>query len=505
MAVSRPVKKSDSTKSPVAASTSTSVATSATRSRFSNFTQTWIPEEYQVDAVEWLLSHNAAGLFADPGLGKTSIALSAFDQLNRDKVARRALVVAPLRVCELVWPAEAKKWKHLNRLRISNLAGSATPQKRLRSLESGAEILLVNPENIGWLFGEENLHLLHKYNLDTLIVDESTKFKAYNTVRFDLIRSAVDYFERRWILTGTPRPNGYMDLFGQIFIVDSGRALGKYITQYRNRFFVPSGYGGYDYKLQPGADERIEAAIAPYILRLDEKDYIDLPPIKENPIYVELPKDVRKIYDSMEADLVAELCDGKILAANAAAASTACRQITGGGLYRAVDRKTLSMPEQFEELHGEKLDALADLHESIGSSPLLVMYQFQHELYRLQKRFKKAKRMGATLRDDKANEAAWNRGEISMLFAHPASIAHGLNMQHGGNAVCWYSDTWNAEEYEQTLRRLRRRGTEHKTIFSHHLVARDTIDEVMLLVVAQKQRDQKTFLNAMKQYFNSDN
>lgn len=474
---------------------SRSTSSTIKKLEFASSPQRWVPEKYQQRAVKWLLSNAGAALFLDPGLGKTSITLKALSVLLKSGVARKILIIAPKRVCKIVWPGEIKKWEDFNHLTHVVLQG---PKKDER-IRQDVDIYLCNPENLEWL-----LENLNKINPDTLVVDESTKFKSSSSLRFKLLRDVLHKFARRWILTGTPMPNGLMDLWAQAYIVDLGHALGRFITHYRNKWFYQTGYGGYTWAPEEGAEVEIFKAMRKFALRLDEADYLTLPPVRQNYIHVELDDAARKVYDKMEDELIVEVnTKGKayvVVAVSNGVAQGKCRQIAGGALYTQMDRRGLPMSQQYATIHTEKIDALRDLVEELQGQPLLVMFQFQHELDRLRKAFKKFPCIGHGPGKDEDLCDLWNEGKLPLLGAHPSSIAHGLNLQFGGNNLCWFSETWNAEEQDQVLRRLRRRGTKYSFIMEHHIVARNTLDEVMIASGRRKQGGQRDFLEMLRQY-----
>lgn len=460
----------------------------------------WKPRIFQKRAVEWMLAHGSAGLFADPGAGKTSVTLKAFDIVKTEKLARRALVIAPLRPCYQVWPLELYQWTDFHHLRLQVLHGP----KKNEALEEDADIYVINPDGLEWLFDEERFESL---GIDTLVVDESSKFKHTGTKRFKLLKPHLDVFKRRWLLTGTPNPNGYEDLFGQIYLLDMGKALGRYITHYRTEYFFPSGYGGFDWKLQPDAEKRIQKAIKPYILRLDMEDYLDLPEIVPNTVRVDLPEKARKLYDDVEDQLFAELDSGAtVTAVSKGAAYNKCAQIANGGVYEDVEEFELLMTGKrtVAHIHDAKTDALEELIEELQGSPLLIGVEFKHDIIRLQERFGKSMPIlagGVSVKRGMELERLWNRGDIPYMAAHPASMGHGLNMQKGGcHHIAWYGITWDYELYDQFIRRVRRQGNKNAKVFVHHFVARQTVDEAKMRALASKRKGMKGLLDALRGY-----
>lgn len=447
----------------------------------------WKPHFYQKKAVKFMLEHACAGMFLEPGLGKTSITLAVLKMLKKEKIAAKTLIIAPLRVCYSVWPREVAKWDDFKDLKVTILHG----KDKEKNLDRAADIYLINPEGLAWLLARN----FKRLGFDVLVLDESSKFKATNTQRFKLLRPVLQYFSRRYILTGTPAPNGLMDIFGQIFILDLGAALGRFITHYRNNYFYPSGFGGHEWKLQAGAEQRIQEQIRPLTMRLEARDYLDLPKLMINRIDIDLPPQVRSAYADMEKELYTALTKGDIVAANAAAASVKCRQMANGGVY--------DENRDIHNLHMEKAEAVLDLVEELQGTPALVAYEFQHDLDRLLKVLgKKTPYIGGGVSAKRSAEieAAWNRGEIPVLLGQPASMSHGLNLQNAGNHVIWHSLTWNFEHYDQFNQRILRQGSKHKKVFVHHIVATDTTDEAILMALKYKNNTQKSLLDGLKQY-----
>lgn len=439
--------------------------------------QPWNPHPYQARAVEFLLRQSAAALFLDPGLGKTSIVLEAFRLLKEAGQTKRMLVVAPLRVIQTVWRQEGQKWSQFRDLTFALLHGS----KKAEALQTEHDIALVNPEGVEWLVAHTGGMVGAKYDVVTL--DELTKFKNSRAKRHKALRPALRGVRRRWGLTGTPAPNGYLDLFGQFLILDDGAALGRYITHYRTQYFTQH-YNGFDWMLQAGGQERIEARLKPYVLRMAAADYLSLPPLVEDIRYVELPGEALKTYKHMKAEMIAELPGGVVTAQNAGGVINKLRQMANGAVYRGdgVARESV-------KLHDAKLDALEELLEELAGQPLLLAYEYQHDLERLQARFPfmrsvadatTEKKMAALVQD-------WNRNEIMLLAAHPASAGHGLNMQEGGaQHIAWLCPTWDLELQDQFIKRVLRQGNTAPRVVNHIFIAKGTDDERVLRVVKEK-------------------
>lgn len=455
----------------------------------------WKPRAYQVDAVKFLLEHAAAGLFLDPSMGKTSITLAAFKLLLKEKVARRMLVVAPLRVAQLVWPAQVDGWEDFAHMRYHVLHGAGRTDAALRAaVKDGVEIFIINPDGLRWLFSEGRFAAL---GADTLVVDELTKFKHTQTQRFKSLKPFLPRFQRRWGLTGSPASNGLLDLFGQCYTLDLGRTLGQYITHYRMEYFEPSGYGGYTWTLKKDADKRIYERLAPLVLRLDADDHLDLPEVVTNTILVDLPKEARRVYDEMESNLITMLGSRVVTATNVGAALNKCRQIASGALYMGEGQS------DYRVLHGAKTEAVQDMLEELQGSPALIVYDFVHDRERLLAALgPDTPYLGGGVKEQRFGEVerAWNRGELPAVLVHPQSTAHGLNVQFGGHHLVFHTLTYDYELYLQQIYRLRRPGQKAKRVFVHHVVARDTVDEAIAEALVRKEKGQKALLNALRGY-----
>lgn len=458
----------------------------------------WNPHDYQKKAIKFLLEHAAAGLFLDPGLGKTSITLAAIKILKAKGLLERALIVAPLRVCYTVWPREVEKWTDFGNLKVVVLHGG----KKEQALKEKADIYVINPEGLEWLCSNNRLKAL---GVDTLVIDESSKFKHTGTRRFKTLKPTLAKFRRRWILTGTPAPNGLMDLFGQVYILDLGRALNPYITKFRAEFFDPIGYGGYTWVPKPDTESRITELLKPLTLRLAAEDYLKLPELVENNIYVDLPPGARRVYDELESQMLATLDSLDVVTAmSAAAASIKCRQVANGGIFLQLDETPAVHSDKWKNLHNAKTEAVVDLIEELNGQPVLIAYDFEHDRDRLRKALPNcvfASDYSAKKFSDV--ERAWNAGEISELAGHPMSLGHGLNLQAVGQHVIWHSMTWDLELYLQFIRRILRQGNRHKRVFCHHILARGTVDMAMARAMKVKTNNQNKLLNALNEYRNA--
>lgn len=477
----------------------------------------WIPSAYMKRAVKWLLEHSAAGLFLDPGLRKTSITLAAFKILQREGMASRALVIAPMRVANSVWPGEVEKWQDFEHLRVVNLHGS----NKDALLSVDADIYTINPEGLQWLLSTEkikydadgdkvvvNVPDLRKFRalkIDTLIVDESTKFKNPSSSRSKWLGYALGKFARRWILTGSPAPNGLMDIFYQMYICDQGATLGAYITAYRKKYFVEVNKEYRQYELQKGADEKIYKAIKPHVLRLEAGDYIDIPKLLDNPVVVELSSKARKLYDDMELDLFSQLDKMRLSAVSQSTAMQKCEQIAGGAVYKNAEDRTKK--SAYVTIDDAKMEALIDLLEERSGKPTMIMYWFEHERERIEAALKRAG-IGPGVNLGKLSptkqrqaESDWNHNKFVYMLGQPASIGHGLNLQEGDcDAIIWYTLPYDLELYEQTWRRLVRSGSKQKVIINHILMAKNTVDAAKWALLKMKDKRQKKLLDALKTY-----
>lgn len=458
----------------------------------------WTPHQYQKDSIRWLLEHAAGGLFADPGTGKTSITLGALKILKQEGMLGKVLIVAPLRVCYMVWPAEIAKWSDFNGFSYTILHG---PDKD-DNLTLDKDIYLINPDGLPWLMEGKKFRNL---KISRLIVDESSYFKHTKTKRFKLLKPALERMQSRWCLTGSPAPNGYLDLFGQVYIMDLGNALGRYITHYKNTYFYPTGFGGYTWVPQPDAEKRIQDKLRPLVKILDGEELLELPKVVNRIVKVQLPPEARKAYAEMELLMLTKLAgEDTITAASAAAASLKCRQIANGGLYKMERDNVLVEKDSWINLHYEKAKAVEEIINELQGRPAMVAYDFNHDLARLREVLGKGiPHIGGGVSPKRSGEIAalWNKGDIPVLPVHPQAVAHGLNLQSGpGNRLIFHSLIWNWEYYFQLIKRLQRQGSKHKHIFVDHIIAENTIDEIMYSVLVMKGRTERSLLSALKQY-----
>jgi len=469
----------------------------------------WRPDKDQLKGVRFLLEHACAGLLADPGVGKTSITLAAFKWLKDRKMARRMLVIAPLRPAHSVWPGELTKWLDFRGMTYTVLHGD----KKDALLREKTDVHIINLEGLEWLLGvtktrtpkgrirvELNMARVRALGYDILTMDELSKYKETSTVRFKMMRQFILGFGRRWGLTGSPAAKNLMGLFGECFVLDGGRTFGQYITHYQNKYFI-LGRDGFTWELQDKAEPKIYKAIKPLMLRLEAKG---LPEAVVNDIWVDLPPTAMKIYKELEKDLFARIAKRTVVAANSGVASGKCRQVASGGVYLDSQIMGLARPpksaREWVNLHNAKIDALEDLVDELQGDPLLVAYDYEHDLDRIRARFGKNVPYigsGVSAKRGVAIERAWNAGEIPLLFGHPQSIGHGSNLQNAGKHVAHLTLTWDYELYDQFNRRVLRRGNRFPRCFIHRIVARGTIDEDVIHTLGSKQRGQNALFAAM--------
>lgn len=450
-----------------------------------------------------------------PGLGKTVIWLWIFKILRAAGLVDCLFVISKKKIVQNVWPREVKKWKGLEDIRISIVHGN-----RKAALEEDAELYLMNFEGLPWLAKQKRL--LKSKGKIMLAIDESSRLRNSVTKRFRALKKILPLFIRRYIGTGSPAPRGLMNLFSQVYILDLGASLGKFITQYRNRFFMPAGYKGYEWVPQDGAEKRIFKAIAPLIIRYGH-DQLDLPPLKVINRWVELPKKARAMYDELEKEFIVNWQSNEIVAANAAVASGKLRQIANGGIFidergrylsnEKVDKEKVRNKKnrKFLTIHNEKEENLLDLLEELNGEPALVAVEFKHDYKRIQNYFKKhdapnnfinAPLIDGGTKDSVVNKIIdeWERGEHPVVFGNPESIAHGLNLQGKGGIVIYYAMTWNLENYEQFYQRVWRQG-QRRRVLLYRILVRNTVDETMRFAIRSKDKTQQSILKAMeKQY-----
>lgn len=447
----------------------------------------YVPHDYQLFAMEHILTHETAALFLDMGLGKTVITLTAIERLMYQSFEiRKVLVIAPLRVAMNTWPAEIQKWDHLDGLTYSVVIGTAA--QRLAALRQKADIYLINRENVQWLVEKSGM----PFDYDMLVIDELSSFKSWQAKRFRALLKVRPFVKRCVGLTGTPSANGLMDLFAEFRLLDLGRRLGRFISQYRNAYFQPdrmNGYVVYSYRLLPGAENAIYQRIGDITISMKACGRLKMPELISNCYEVEMDPMEREAYDEMKKDLVLSLPEGEVTAANAAVLSGKLLQLSGGAIYDDAGR--------VNHIHDRKLDALEDIIESMNGRPLMVGYWFRHDYERIVQRLTQIGIPFEKL-DSEASMRRWNAGEIQVGLAHPASTGHGLNLQEGGNTICWFSPIWSLELYQQMNARLFRQGQKADTVVITHIVTKDTIDGRVMRALSEKKRVQEALIEAVK-------
>ena len=441
----------------------------------------YVPHEYQTFATEFILTHPISAILIQMGLGKSVITLNAIYDLCLDSFyIRKVLVIAPLRVCSGVWPAEIQKWDHLKGLTYSVAVGTET--ERRAALQQTTDIHIINRENVQWLIEESGL----PFDYDMVVIDELSSFKSYQAKRFKSLMKVRPLVKRIVGLTGTPSSNGLMDLWAEFRLLDMGKRLGRFITHYRDEFFQPDKRNGmqvFSYKTRPGAEDEIYRRISDITISMKSTDYLKMPECVMNEVQVTLSSEERQAYDTLRKDLVLTLGDEEIDAVNAAALSNKLCQMANGAVY-GEDKRVVY-------LHDRKLDALEDLIEGANGKPVLVAYWYKHDLERIRKRFKVREIMTEKdIRD-------WNAGSIPVVLIHPASAGHGLNLQAGGATLIWFGLTWSLELYQQTNARLWRQG-QRETVVIHHIITRGTIDEQIMRALKRKEGTQSALIEALK-------
>ena len=437
------------------------------------------PYEYQEYSTKFILSNKYCGIFLGMGLGKSIITLSALWSLALDSFdVGKILIIAPKRVAQDTWPKEIAKWEHLTGLTYSLVLGDK--EKRIAALNKKVFIYIINRENVVWLI--EN----HKWDFDTVVIDELSSFKSNRAQRFKALRKVRPKITRMIGLTGTPAPNSLIDLWPQVYLLDMGQRLGRFIGGYRDRFFVPDKRNReivYSYKPRAGAEDKIYELISDICISMKAVDYIDMPELISNKVEVSMSKKEQQIYNDFKKDMVVTLKDDELDAINAAGLSNKLIQMANGAVY-GEEKKVIN-------IHYKKLDALEDLIEASNGKPLLVAYWYKHDLKRIKERFDV--RVISTSQDIDD----WNEGKIPVALIHPASAGHGLNLQAGGSTIIWFGLTWSLELYQQMNARLWRQGQQN-TVVIEHIITKDTIDEDIIIALAKKDSKQVALIEAVK-------
>ena len=439
---------------------------------------------YQKKATERILQQKRVGLFLDMGLGKTVITLTAIKELIEDFAIWKVLVIAPKRVAEDTWSREHEKWDHLSGLRISKVLG--TPAQRMKALKADADVYVIGRDNVKWL-----VELYGKtWPFDMVVIDELSSFKNPSAQRFKALRKVIPASDRVVGLTGTPSPNGLMDLWAEIYLLDRGERLGTTISAYREKYFRARARNGFIvYKWEPYSysQKEIERKISDICMSMSAEDYLELPERIDNEIKIRLSEKEMKQYNQMERDQLLRIDDETVVALNAAAVMNKLLQMANGSVY--------ADGGDVVRIHEKKLDALEEIIDTTGE-PVLVFYSFRHDLEAIKKRIPDAREL-----ESSEDIARWNQGEIPVLLCHPASVGYGLNLQDGGHVIVWYGLTWSLELYQQANARLFRQG-QQKAVIIHHLIAEGTVDEQVMRALQHKDTRQSALLAALKERAN---
>ena len=443
----------------------------------------YVPHDYQEYATQFILDHPVAAVLLDMGLGKSVITLTAIQELclNRFEV-RKVLVIGPLRVARDTWPAEIQKWDHLRGLTWSVAVG--TVEERRRALRQNAMITIINRENVQWLVEDSGV----PFDYDMVVIDELSSFKSYQAKRFRSLMKVRPGVKRIVGLTGTPSSNGLMDLWAEFRVLDMGKRLGRFISHYRDEFFVPDKRSRdqiFSYKPRPGAEDEIYRRIGDVTISMKATDHLRMPECVMNEVCISLSDSEAELYERFRQDLIVEIGDTELDAGSAAALSNKLCQMANGAVYGEGGQPI--------HIHDRKLQALEDLIEGANGKPVLVAYWFRHDLMRIQQHFSKVREI-KTSRDI----TDWNAGRIPLAVIHPASAGHGLNLQAGGSTLIWFGLTWSLELYMQTNARLWRQGQTASTVVIHHLITQGTIDEQIMMALQRKDKTQSALIAAVK-------
>lgn len=427
--------------------------------------------EYQQRGAEFIRQNPSSYMALDVGLGKSATTLTAIDRLLTDCDIMTPLVIAPKRVAEHTWPTECATWANGRSLRVI----TGTPKQRLAAVMGPEEIKVISRDNVQWLVDTFE----GRWPFDCLVIDEAQNFKDASSKRFKALKKVRKHFERVILLSATPATESLLGLYSQLFLMDGGKRLGKTFSSFRDAFFV-GDYMGWSYELRPGAEVQIRERIADVFYTLRAEDYLTLPARIDNLIDVELsPIDLRE-YRQLEKEYILPLSDTPVTAANAAVLAGKLLQLSGGAVYDEEKRVRI--------LNNAKIDALAELIDSANGNPVLVFYSYKHERDRILKKIHGSADLDVDL---------WNAGKQSVALAHPQSAGAGLNLQAGGNVICWYSLPWSLELYIQANGRLHRQGQKNAVVINH-LITKDTIDEAVLVALHDKHAGQESLLNALK-------
>lgn len=444
------------------------------------------PHKYQEIAINKIYDTPKVGLFLDMGLGKTVITLTAIDELMYGRFdISKALVIAPLRVAEDTWSREGEKWDHLKHLKISKILG--TPAQRRKALTAEADIYITNRENVVWLTNELSC-FGNGWDFDMVVIDELSSFKSSKSQRFRALKKYITRSKRVIGLTGTPAPNGLIDLWSQIYLLDGGERLGQTVTGFRERYFTPNQRNAvtvFNYKLKEGAENSIREKISDICISMTAEDWLEMPERVDRVQSVKLSDKEYKAYEDFERDSYLKFIGGEITAASAAALTNKLLQYSNGAVYTG--------DGGYLETSGKKLEMLEEITELANGKPILCFYSYKHDLERILKKFPYARKLNGP-----KDIEDWNGGKIPLLLAHPAGAGHGLNLQGGGNIIVWFGLTWSLELYQQANARLYRQGQKQGSVIIHHLITEDTADIRVLNSLQNKKDVQSGLLESLK-------
>ncbi|WP_163195256.1 SNF2-related protein [Clostridium thermarum] len=442
------------------------------------------PHDYQEYAKQWIIEKPSSGLFLDLGMGKTVCTLTAVQELLYDYFdVSKVLVIAPLRVAEDTWSSEVQKWEHLKNFKISKILGKE--EVRIQALKEKADIYVINRENVEWLVE----YLGKGWFFDMVVIDELSSFKSPKSNRFKALKKVRPFIKRIVGLTGTPAPNGLIDLWSQVYLLDQGERLGKTLTGYRDRYFQPDKRNQtviFSWKPVEGAEDRIYEKLKDICISMKAADYLKLPERINNSIIIQLPKEAEMKYRKLEKELLLPIEDADIVADTAAVLTNKLLQMANGAVY--------DENGEVKEIHDAKLKALDDVIEAANGKPVLIFYAYKHDLERLSEHLKNK---DFRVLNNSEDIEAWNNGEVPIMLVHPASAGHGLNLQFGGNIIVWFGLTWSLELYQQANARLYRQGQKQSVIINH-LIAKGTIDEDVMRSLENKEVGQEALLQAVK-------
>lgn len=445
------------------------------------------PHTYQEAAIDWIVEKTHCGLFLPMGMGKTIITLTAINKLMYEMYeVTKVLVIAPIRVARSTWPDEINKWSHTKKLTYSLILGDK--KERISAMKKDVDLYLINRENVPWLIEQQGTS---EWVFDMIVIDELSGFKSPSSKRFKSLRQIMPKVDRFVGLTGTPTPKGMGDLWSQVYLMDQGKRLGRTLTSFRRQYLAPgrsNGHVVYDWKLQPGAQQRITEAISDICMSLKTEDWLKLPVCSYIEHRIKFPKETMDKYKQFEREKILELGEDVITGANAGVICGKLLQFTSGAVYGETHEVSF--------IHDAKLDALEDLMESANGEPVMVFYYFKHDSERIRKRF--SERYNIASIEDSTDIKAWNEGKIDMLLVHPASAGHGLNLQHGGSIIVWFTlPNWNLELYQQANARLHRQGQKN-AVRIYHIIVDKTIDEDVMRSLQEKDTTQKNLIESLK-------